>query len=405
MFSTSRYLPQITQPGPRLATPVDRQSGMTGSAPSSWKKTPLNAPASGTPSCVKFSQPTDPAVQTTRLKNVPKAAQTTAETDISTETFNHTIREATRSAYNLLRETQNSFKKADKDWTTGPVQLTQSQKNKAALKKNFTEWRDHPKPGPAIKDAGTKAYQALCKNREPSALEKHLPADSAFRSKLYPPNGAFRDPKTGFCCALKQDPDNPRHFILCIPGTGRGNAWGAQLKLDGEQFLGMNEGLPPAYQQGLALFNELKEALAQPPTSASLSVAGHSLGGGIASSIGCRHPDVKAVCFNAAALGKTLQNHLTATLQGKEPDNVAHIQIAGDPVSSPGAQKKLRSLAAFLTGGKESKITMPVHFGKRYRAPLDMVEAANRNPLSRHRLKALGDLYQTPGSSKPSAPA
>ena len=316
-----------------------------------------------------------------------------------TETFNNDIREETRAAFTSLRKTQNSFKKADKAWSMGPVQLTQHQKDKAAQKKTFTEWRDHPNPSTKIKGAGEKAYQALAKNREKSELEKYLPANSAFRSKLYPPNGAFRDPKTGFCCALEQDPNDDKHFILCIPGTGRGNAWGAQLKLDGQQFMGAGDELPPAYQQAQSLFKELKDTITRPPVNGKLSVAGHSLGGGIASFIGCEHPDVKSVCYNAAALGAKVQAHLKTLLADKKPDNVAHIQIAGDPVSSPGAQKKLRSFAAFMTGGQASKITMPVHFGKRYRAPLDMIQIGNRDPMSRHRLKGLGDLYLTPAVS------
>ena len=266
------------------------------------------------------------------------------------------------------------------------------------LRKQFTDWRDQANPDAATRNAGAAAYRQLCGNRVPSPLENILPEGSAFRAKLYPPNGAFRDPVTGFCCALEVDPQDPNHFFLCIPGTGRGNAWSAQLKLDGLQFIGAGHDLPPAYRQAEALFEALKKLIVAPK---KLSVTGHSLGGGIASFIGCKHPDVSSVCYNAAALGARLQTHLTHHLNGRKADNVTHIQIAGDPVSSPGAQKRLRSVAAFLTGGKTSKITLPVDFGTRYRVPRSMISAAKRNPLSRHRLHAVADLYPASDSRRP----
>lgn len=132
-----------------------------------------------------------------------------------------------------------------------------------------------------------------------SLMEKFLPAGSPFRSKLYAPTGGVRDTGTGLYAELRKLASGPPvAYVLCFPGTGVAGNKDTQWRTNIAQLLGDR---PPAlHLQAQALAQDLKTSLEA--MGCTLSVAGHSLGGGLANFVGLGL-GIDSYCFNAAALG------------------------------------------------------------------------------------------------------
>lgn len=177
----------------------------------------------------------------------------------------------------------------------------------------------------------TEQYQLLRGGRRaPSLCETLLPEKSNFRSMLFAPTGGIRDTRTGLYAELHvfDKGNGSSDYLLCFPGTGAaGNKdvqWNANLK----QALG--GGVPRNYLLALELATELEKVVGK----GSLSVAGHSMGGGIANFVGLAM-DIDSYCFNAAALGSKSLEYLKigGALQPERILKQQHVRMKSDFVS------------------------------------------------------------------------
>ena len=110
--------------------------------------------------------------------------------------------------------------------------------------------------------------------------------------------------KTGLYAELHLDPRDPtgKNYVLCFPGTGAAGNITQQWKYNIDQATGKKK-IPPPYEAGLRLATELQEVISK--QGGTLSLAGHSLGGGIANYCGFML-DIPSVAFNAAPLGQEI---------------------------------------------------------------------------------------------------
>lgn len=301
------------------------------------------------------------------------------------------IKEQTKPLYEALRETQVSVHKALSTTRTAMLGNAVQSQQIADVK----AWRDDVTGSQTLQKKGAEAYAALKQNTGQPHIADLLGNDSALKQKGFPLTGGFRDPATGLYAELRKLPqqgNGPAQYVLCITGTGRGAALRAQMKTNAQQFLGRG-GVPAAHQQALQLTKELQQAIHT--MGGNLTLAGHSLGGGIANYVGLKL-NMAATCFNAAALGGAcLQDlergrHLHAETVNKQ----CHVRTHTDPVSSKGVQKFFACLIASIS---YQMVRVPEHIGQRYTARPTDAGFPQGGPAFVHNLFALNGLYQSSG--------
>lgn len=275
------------------------------------------------------------------------------------------IRQSTEQVFKALSECESNVSKYfDASKSKNPNSLT-SDKRAADVRKAYKIWRDSPASlsktemekrekvwNTANKQAGIRLTYI-----GPRVLREILKQDAALERNIDPLSHGFRDVKTGLYCELRQtntDMDNPE-YVLCFPGTGAAAMDRKQWSTNISQAIGTGD-VPPAYQQAADLTNLIKTALEK--TGAKLTVAGHSMGGGIANYVGLKL-DISSVCYNAAPLGGACLRDL-GTIPQDRLDKQLHIRCKGDPVCSPKVQEKLQS---FLQIGSKEKIWVPRNAG------------------------------------------
>jgi len=220
---------------------------------------------------------------------------------------------------------------------------------------------------------------------DPSALERHLAADSRFRTLLFAPSGGVRDKTTGLYAELLPFASNDStHFLLCFPGTGVAGNMDRQWKNNVRQAVS-TAGPPKLYEQALDLASELKTELDE--DNISLSVAGHSMGGGVANFIGLSL-GIPSYSFNGAALGTGTISHLDNN-KCLTPERIAqqqHVRLEKDLASSSTLSKRIALLPG--QGGK-----FPQQIGRVYEASkADPGFPTQANRIERHPLGAMDNL-------------
>lgn len=213
-------------------------------------------------------------------------------------------------------------------------------------------------------DVSTSAvYKKLKGTRSPSQFEKLLPPDSPFRQLLDPFTGGIRDVRTGLYAELHWEWER-NELVLIFPGTGAADMNTKQWLTNLAQFGGQG-GVPAMYSQAATLAREVQTLLGSfsfgGAGSGSLSLVGHSLGGGIANYVGLKH-DIPSTCYNAAALGRACLKDLGDVA----PEKIAkqtHVHYKGDTISSTKTQRRL---AALLSVAWQVGIKLPRHLGVRY---------------------------------------
>ncbi|MRI33479.1 hypothetical protein EOPP23_10830 [Endozoicomonas sp. OPT23] len=174
-------------------------------------------------------------------------------------------------------------------------------------------------------------------------------------SVLQVKDGLIYDKKSGLVFTLFTDKESGQSK-LAFGGTFSGR----KLPQDTKR-LAMNQvaadfknisgiGIPKMYQQADALV-EITKSLFPANT---LTLTGHSLGGGLAQYAGCMH-EVPANCFASAALGKPALQELQR--QGKlNPEwiknNIFHVLVENDPINNPPKTARFRVQFAPTNLGK-----------------------------------------------------
>ena len=261
-----------------------------------------------------------------------------------TNAYNTFSKKKEKSENQVWAKRDSDNRKAYKAWRDSPADLSQEK-----MEINATAGRAASKGlGRSYKDQGAKKLIEVVKH------------NVTLESKIDPVSNGFRDVKTGLYCELHQisrDPNAPE-FVLCFPGTGSGEMNSKQWKNNIKQAIGTGK-VPAAYQQAAALTALIKADLDK--TGAKLTLAGHSMGGGIANYAGLKQ-DVSSVCYNAAALGGACLRDL-GDIPRERLEKQTHIRGKGDPVCSPKVQQKLQS---FLQIWHKEKIWVPRNAGTIY---------------------------------------
>ncbi|USE34206.1 hypothetical protein [Endozoicomonas sp. SCSIO W0465] len=147
-------------------------------------------------------------------------------------------------------------------------------------------------------------------------------------------------------------------FAGTEPGSQQVTGRSGTIKTDLTQWLGMES---PMYQSAAAIFDLLLSH--EPLSDAKFSVAGHSLGGGLAQFAytavqGKHNPDrlAGAITINPAGLSQSTLNKLGDDRVNMAKDNIQNVRIEGDPVSPSGNRKAGLILKGNLIG---SIMTLP----------------------------------------------
>ena len=147
-------------------------------------------------------------------------------------------------------------------------------------------------------------------------------------------------------------------FAGTEPGSQQVTGRSGTIKTDVTQWLGMES---PMYQSAAAIFDLLLSH--EPLSGAKFSVAGHSLGGGLAQFAytavqGKHNPDrfAGAITINPAGLSQSTLNKLGNRRVNMAKDNIQNVRIEGDPVSPSGKRKAGLVLKGNLIG---SIMTLP----------------------------------------------
>lgn len=147
-------------------------------------------------------------------------------------------------------------------------------------------------------------------------------------------------------------------FAGTEPGSQQVTGRSGTIKTDLTQWLGMES---PMYQSAAAIFDLLLSH--EPLSGAKFSVAGHSLGGGLAQFAytavqGKHNPDrlAGAITINPAGLSQSTLNKLGDRRVNMAKDNIQNVRIEGDPVSPSGKRKAGLVLKGNLIG---SIMTLP----------------------------------------------
>ena len=240
------------------------------------------------------------------------------------------------------------------------------------------------------------AYQLMKLGRKDfSPLEICLEKIPDFRHLLFAPTGGVRDTRTGLYAELRRMPASGTlpGYVLCFPGTGCAGGSDAQWKANVAQLTGIG-GVSKLYMQALGLAGEIKRVLTE--SGATLSVAGHSLGGGIANFIGLAL-DLDSWCFNAASLGPASLDYLdiNGCLTPERIDRQVHVGFGDDWVTHPNLMKGARAMAKLAAGSsgrmKSSLVGRVYHL-----PPGDPLYPADKDVFERHQLASLGSpLHQS----------
>lgn len=240
------------------------------------------------------------------------------------------------------------------------------------------------------------AYQLMKLGRRGmSSLELCLEKSPDFRHLLFAPTGGVRDTATGLYAELRQIPTGtlPIEYVLLFPGTGAGGAKDAQWKANVAQATGIG-GMPKLYMQALGLASEIRRILMD--WGATLSVAGHSMGGCIANFVGLAL-DLDSCCFNAAALGPASLDYLDihGCLAQERVGRQVHVGFGDDWATHPSLMKgasAMAKLAAGTTGNLKTCLVGQVY----HLSPGDPLYPANKDVFERHLLASLGTpIYQS----------
>lgn len=299
------------------------------------------------------------------------------------------------------------------------------------LEHAYKRWRNASPESPdyeRLKAEGltARAELGLLAGHDESLLARPLQG-SPLERFISPFTNGFRDPQTGLVAQLERVLDGSGNQVmengkpvlqLCIQGTGRGNAIRAQLKANIVQFLGL--GVPPAHLQALELARVLEEKLG---AQNELKLAGHSLGGGIASFAGAmllaekarngesgapgahgKSGSFKVLAVNPAGLGGACMAHLRQ--HGADVDGagggIINVRVKKDQVSSDKAQRRLAAIARHFFAPLGLRIPTPRHLGKIYEVAFDDLPEG-RNLLRAHKLEFVGSIFE-PGSATAPAP-
>lgn len=174
------------------------------------------------------------------------------------------------------------------------------------------------------------------------------------------------DDKTG----LIHTPDNAKalvvrkgdEIVLSFAGTEPGSqevtGRSGTIKTDLTQWLGMES---PMYQSAAAIFDLLLSH--EPLADTKFSVAGHSLGGGLAqfayTAVQGKYPPERlagAITINPAGLSQSTLNKLGDDRVNMAKNDIQNVRIEGDPVSPSGKNKTGLILKGNLIG---SIMTLP----------------------------------------------
>lgn len=205
--------------------------------------------------------------------------------------------------------------------------------------------------------------------------------DPILCKKINENKGAFQDNSTGLYFEIhnKVRPPQSPQFVMVFPGSGIPGMAGVQWKNNIRQITGTG-GVPPAYRQAEQLVAKMKSHLRE---GATLELAGHSLGGGIANYAGLKH-DLKSTCFNAAALGKACLRDLKDISRDKLEKQV-HLRIKSDWLSSARFLEKFQKFSSSLIP------YVPRQVGKVYVLKHDQTQGSSI--MDRHFTQAFGDFY------------
>ena len=138
----------------------------------------------------------------------------------------------------------------------------------------------------------------------------------------------------------RQRSDGTRERVLAFAGTEDAKDWltnADQALRNGIPRTGIN--IPgvaiPAiqYQEALQVATKYVQAKDQ-DKNMSLVITGHSLGGGLGQYVSLK-TGVKAVVFNAAALGPETVQDIAPYLRAAASRQITHITMRGDPVHNP----------------------------------------------------------------------
>lgn len=299
------------------------------------------------------------------------------------------IRQDTNAVFKALSECETNTLKNFGARKNKNSDTATSDKRNADIKKAYKILRDSPNEIPkAENEKFAKKFAYGGQKTFRSILSQH----PELERNIDPLSQGFRDVKTGLYCELRQtntDTSAPE-FVLCFPGTGAAAMDRKQWSANINQAIGKGD-VPPAYRQAAQLTELIKTALDK--TGAKLTVAGHSMGGGIANYVGLKH-DISSVCYNAAPLGGACLRDLGAIPKDRL-DKQLHIRCKGDPVSSPKVQQKLQS---FLQIWNKEKIWVPRNAGTICEVSRDY--ASEKVGQDRH-LLSIFDAWYDPLSSQP----
>lgn len=302
--------------------------------PGSLNAHPSNAPQTSTPI-------TTPSAKSSSVK--PQKSYTREALAISPGDLEK-IRDHTRSVYRFVKETESTAFKTD-----------HRQDN-----------------------AQEKAISAQASTR----LNTLFGNDISLYSKINQEKGAFQDNSTGLYFEIHSKVESPAKsptYVMVFPGSGIPGMADVQWKNNIRQITGTG-GVPPAYRQAEQLVAKIKSHL---PKGATLELAGHSLGGGIANYAGLKH-DLKSTCFNAAALGKACLKDLGEIPRDRLEKQV-HLRIKSDWLSSARFLEKFQKFSSSLIP------YVPRQVGKVYVLEHDQTQGSSI--MDRHFTTAFRDFY------------
>ena len=173
-------------------------------------------------------------------------------------------------------------------------------------------------------------YAELARNAYRTHFNEPLPSQVRLVDRM-------TDRWTGFDASVYEvtRPGGKRETIISFAGTETARDWitnyGQAFDLDFGDVSGPFKSPPPLqHSQALKLVRKYQQQTARDPTR-SLTVVGHSLGGGQAAYVGA-HTGVDAYSFNGAALGGETLATVPADRRARGFDNIRQISITRDPV-------------------------------------------------------------------------
>ena len=216
------------------------------------------------------------------------------------------------------------------------------------------------------------------KNPLPLKTADFLDKKSVFKAKIYPLTGGIRDTHTGLYAQLVPKHLDSKDYFLCFPGTGAMNNLDKQWRTNVVNAIG--DTVPKAFRQAVELAAEIAQAVQS--DNGTLTLAGHSLGGGIANYVGLKL-GLESICFNPAPMGKACVEDVMSDIRQEDVQRQTHLVIEDDLVSDSKPMKLLHQ----MTGHSVPLV------GKIYDIPKDHPEYPDLSGPERHQLDAFIDLY------------